>query len=32
MVKEAMMQLIDNMKFENTRINESYIGAMGMNP
>ena len=32
MVKGAMMQLINNMKFENTRINEGYIHAMGMNP
>jgi len=32
MVKKTMMQLLDNMIFENTHINEGYINAMGMNP
>ncbi len=32
MVKEAMMQLVENMKFKNTQLNEGYISAMGMNP
>ena len=27
--KKAMLQLIENMKFENTQINEGYIKAMG---
>ncbi len=30
--KKAMLQFIDNMKFENTEINEGYIKAMGMTP
>lgn len=32
MVKEAMLQVLQNMKFENTTINEGYITAMGMTP
>ncbi len=31
-VKKAMLQLIENMKFENTTVNEGYINAMGMKP
>jgi endoglucanase len=32
MVKEAMMQLVENMKFKNNHLNDGYISAMGMNP
>jgi aryl-phospho-beta-D-glucosidase BglC (GH1 family) len=31
-VKKAMLDLIENMKFNNCTINESYIEAMGMKP
>ncbi len=32
MAKNAMLDFVENMKFKNTRINEGYIKAMGMNP
>ncbi|MCC8173623.1 MAG: glycoside hydrolase family 5 protein [Odoribacter sp.] len=32
MVKQAMGELLENMKFENCVINKGYIKAMGMNP
>ncbi len=32
LAKKAMLQFIENMKFENTTINEGYIKAMGMKP
>ena len=32
LAKKAMLQLIENMKFENTQTNDGYIKAMGMEP
>lgn len=32
MVKKAMLQLIENCKYANCKVNESYIRAMGMKP
>jgi hypothetical protein len=32
MVKKAMLQLIENCKFSNSKVNEGYIKAMGMKP
>jgi endoglucanase len=31
-VKQVMLQLIENMKFKNTQVNDGYIKAMGMLP
>lgn len=31
-VKKAMLQLIENSKFVNTKVNEGYVKAMGMKP
>jgi hypothetical protein len=32
MVKKAMLQLIENCKYSNCKVNESYTRAMGMKP
>jgi aryl-phospho-beta-D-glucosidase BglC (GH1 family) len=32
LVKKAMLQLIENCKFANCKVNESYVKAMGMKP
>lgn len=32
LVKKAMLQLIENSKFVNTKVNEGYVKAMGMKP
>ncbi|MDP2888424.1 MAG: glycoside hydrolase family 5 protein [Bacteroidota bacterium] len=32
MVKKAMLQLIENSKFSNSKVNEGYVKAMGMKP
>ncbi|MDO8929568.1 MAG: glycoside hydrolase family 5 protein [Bacteroidota bacterium] len=32
MVKKAMLQLIENCKFSNSKVNEGYVKAMGMKP
>lgn len=32
LVKKAMLQLIENSKFSNCTVNESYVKAMGMKP
>lgn len=32
MVKKAMLQLVENCKFGNCKVNEDYIKAMGMKP
>lgn len=32
LVKKAMLQLIENCKFSNSKVNEPYIKAMGMQP
>ena len=32
LVKKAMLQLIENCKFRNCKVNESYVKAMGMKP
>ena len=31
-VRNALVELLHNMKFENNRINKGYIEALGMNP
>jgi aryl-phospho-beta-D-glucosidase BglC (GH1 family) len=31
-VKKAMLQLIENCKFSNSKVNEGYVKAMGMKP
>lgn len=31
-IREALNQLLTNMKFENCIVNENYIKALGMNP
>lgn len=32
MVQKAMLQLIENCKFSNSKVNEGYVKAMGMKP
>jgi hypothetical protein len=32
LVKKAMLQLIENCKFSNCKVNEAYVKAMGMKP
>jgi hypothetical protein len=32
LVKKAMLQLIENCKFRNCKVNDGYVKAMGMKP
>jgi hypothetical protein len=32
LVKKAMLQLIENCKYNNCKVNEGYVKAMGMKP